>query len=121
WKGVLFNQFPDTRAGTSLEAAYDDARDQYGEALAIADRTQNDAVQSIAWAINIPLQEGVKPLTVFNPHAWRSRANVAFQVRGLPTAFVLRDDEDRAVAVQDVQAWGAGGGRRGLTFTAAWL
>jgi len=118
WKQVLFNQFHDTLAGTSLEAAYDDARDQYGEALAIADRTQNDAVQSIAWAINIPLQEGVKPLTVFNPHAWRSRANVAFQVRGLPTAFALRDDEDRAVAVQDVQSWATSGGQRRLTFTA---
>jgi len=118
WKQVLFNQFHDTLAGTSLEAAYDDARDQYGEALAIADRTQNDAVQSIAWAINISMQEGVKPLTVFNPHAWRSRANVAFQVRGLPTAFVLRDDKDRAVAVQDVQSWATSGGQRRLTFTA---
>lgn len=118
WKRVLFNQFHDTLAGTSLEAAYDDARDQFGEALAIADRAQNDAVQSILWAIDIPPQEGVRPLTVFNPHAWRSRANVAFQARGLPAAFALLDDEDRVVAVQDVQSWATSGGQRRLTFTA---
>ena len=118
WKRVLFNQFHDTLAGTSLEAAYDDARDQFGEALAIADRAQNDAVQSIAWAIDIPPQEGVKPLTVFNPHAWGSRVNVAFQARGLPAAFALLDDEDRVVPAQDVQSWATSGGQRRLTFTA---
>lgn len=118
WKQVLFNQFHDTLAGTSLEAAYDDARDQLGEALAIADRVQNDAIQSIAWAIDIPAQEGVKPLTVFNPHAWRSRVNVALQTRGVPAAFALLDDEDRPVPVQDVQSWATSGGQRRLTFTA---
>ena len=29
WKNVLFNQFHDILAGTSLEVAYDDARDQF--------------------------------------------------------------------------------------------
>jgi alpha-mannosidase len=41
WKNVLFNQFHDILAGTSLEVAYDDARDQYGEAMSIADRALN--------------------------------------------------------------------------------
>jgi alpha-mannosidase len=36
WKNVLFNQFHDIMAGTSIEPAYDDARDLYGEANAIA-------------------------------------------------------------------------------------
>src|SRR5680860_42565 len=35
WHGVLFNQFHDILAGTSLRSAYDDAHDLYGEALAI--------------------------------------------------------------------------------------
>jgi alpha-mannosidase len=35
WKAVLFNQFHDILAGTSLEAAYEDARDGYGEAMSI--------------------------------------------------------------------------------------
>ena len=36
WKSVLFNQFHDILAGTSLEIAYEDARNSYGEALAVA-------------------------------------------------------------------------------------
>ena len=36
WKNVLFNQFHDIMAGTSLEPAYEDARESYGEALHIA-------------------------------------------------------------------------------------
>ena len=35
WKKVLFNQFHDIMAGTSLESAYEDARNSYGEALAL--------------------------------------------------------------------------------------
>ena len=58
WKNVLFNQFHDILAGTSLEAAYDDARDHAGEALAIAGRGLNQAVQSLAWNIDHPAQEG---------------------------------------------------------------
>ena len=36
WKLLLFNQFHDTLAGTSIEPAYDDARDQIGQASSIA-------------------------------------------------------------------------------------
>ena len=36
WKQVLFNQFHDIAAGTAIAPAYDDARDQLGEARAIA-------------------------------------------------------------------------------------
>ena len=36
WKLVLFNQFHDILAGTSIRSAYDDARDEYGRARSIA-------------------------------------------------------------------------------------
>ena len=71
WKNVLFNQFHDILAGTSLEAAYEDAREQYGEAMSIADRALNRAIQSLAWKINIEPEAGMIPIVVFNPHAWR--------------------------------------------------
>src|SRR6185312_8107589 len=38
WKQVLFNQFHDVLPGSAIEHAYDDARDQLGEAVAIAKR-----------------------------------------------------------------------------------
>lgn len=44
WKNVLFNQFHDILAGTSLESAYQDARDMHGEAMSIGARALNDAL-----------------------------------------------------------------------------
>src|SRR5215216_1504909 len=70
WQNVLFNQFHDIMAGTSLEAAYDDARDAYGEALTIAGHALNQATQTIAWNIGIPLGKNARPLVVFNPLTW---------------------------------------------------
>lgn len=118
WKGVLFNQFHDIMAGTSLEIAYDDARNLHGEALAIADRTLNYAVQALAWQIDIPFEQGAKPLVVFNPHAWHSRTPVEFQARELPAHYTLLDDQGRAVPVQEVQSWATAGGQKRLSFTA---
>jgi alpha-mannosidase len=104
WKSVLFNQFHDTLAGTSLEAAYDDARDAYGEALAIADRNLNYAVQSFAWNIKVDEEDGMKPIMVFNPHTWAVRANVELECyRPKPDA-VLVDDQNRVVPFQLVRS-----------------
>ncbi|MBW7462187.1 hypothetical protein K0U00_49870, partial [Paenibacillus sepulcri] len=80
WKNILFNQFHDILAGTSIESAYDDARNEYGESLAIAARGLNYAVQSLSWNINIEEEENMKPVVVFNPHAWESRVHVEVEV-----------------------------------------
>ncbi len=104
WKQVLFNQFHDILAGTSLEAAYDDARDAFGEALAIADRGLNYAVQSFSWKVRIEEQEGVKPLVVFNPHTWPVRANVELETYRWAEEALLVDDQDQPVPFQAVQS-----------------
>ncbi len=104
WKSVLFNQFHDILAGTSLEAAYDDARDSYGEALAIADRALNYAVQAFAWKIHIEPETGMKPIIVFNPHTWPVQANVELETYRWPEAAALRDDRGQAVPFQAVQS-----------------
>ena len=104
WKSVLFNQFHDILAGTSLEAAYDDARDSYGEALAIADRNLNYAVQSLMWNIRIEQEDEVRPIVVFNPHTFPVRANVEVEMyRWKPTA-VLVDDRNQSIPFQEVQS-----------------
>ncbi len=97
WKNVLFNQFHDILAGTSLEEAYEDARDPYGEALSIADRAANLAAQSLAWNIDIPVEEAARPVVVFNPHAWTAKASVELEIGDLQEADVLLDDRDRQV------------------------
>ena len=68
WKNVLFNQFHDIMAGTSLEPAYEDARESYGEALHIAARGMNSAMQAISWHVNISMTRN-ETIVVFNCEA----------------------------------------------------
>lgn len=64
WKHVLFNQFHDIMAGTSVEEAYVDARDQMGAALHEAAYALNDAQQAVSW--NVDTRGEGTPLFVFN-------------------------------------------------------
>jgi alpha-mannosidase len=104
WRAVLFNQFHDILAGTSLEAAYDDARDLHGEALSIAARAQNHAVQALAWRMRIDPAGGGRPIAVFNPHAWSVRAPVELEYGGLQDDQMLVDDQRRPVPMQVVRS-----------------
>jgi len=104
WKSVLFSQFHDILAGTSLEVAYDDARNSFGEALAIADRALNNAVQSFAWNVHIESEDDMRPIIVFNPHTWPVRANVELESNRWNSEAVLVDDQDRPVPFQQVQS-----------------
>jgi alpha-mannosidase len=117
WKNVLFNQFHDIMAGTSLEAAYDDARDAYGEALMIAGRALNQATQSIAWNIRIPQEEDARPLVVFNPLTWPVQANIEIESSRLKGEAILVDESGRSIPHQEVQSTTAAGRAR-LSFTA---
>ncbi|MBQ7566060.1 MAG: alpha-mannosidase [Oscillospiraceae bacterium] len=107
WKNVLFNQFHDTLAGSATEAAYFDARNQLGEAIAIADRCENGAMQAISSRIDIPKLENTLPVVVFNPHGWDVCEPVElemgmFRTLRLPSAYKLLDSEGREVPFQFV-------------------
>ncbi|HEX6385926.1 MAG TPA: glycoside hydrolase family 38 C-terminal domain-containing protein [Anaerolineae bacterium] len=117
WKNVLFNQFHDILAGTSVASAYQDAQHLHGEAMAIADRALNSAVQSLAWNIQIPQEDGVKPVVVFNPHAWNSRVNVEVEIGGSENEWILFDDQGHQAPVQRVQSEATARGRSRLSFT----
>ncbi len=119
WKDVLFNQFHDILAGTSIRPAYEDARNLYGEALAIADRGLNYAAQSISWSIGIEQAEGTRPVVVFNPHPWPSRANVELEFGRIEEGDVLVDDEGDEVPFQRVTSRASvEGWRNRISFTA---
>jgi alpha-mannosidase len=94
WQLLLFNQFHDTLAGTSIEPAYEDARDQIGHASSIAALAFNRAVQSIARQISIPYAEGTRPLIVFNPHPWQLRTDVELEYNWLTEDGVRLVDAD---------------------------
>lgn len=103
WKNVLFNQFHDILPGSSIEAAYDDARDAYGEAKMIANRALNHALQSISWRISIEQEEGVKPFVVFNSHTWPVKLNVEvdFGLFGIGLDYNFFNEHDRLVDHKD--------------------
>ena len=117
WKNVLFNQFHDIMAGTSLETAYEDARDACGEALKIAGYALNHATQSIAWKINIPLDENVRPLLVFNPLTWPLKANLEIESSRLKPQNILVDESGNVIPHQGIQSTTTAGRDR-LCFTA---
>jgi alpha-mannosidase len=100
WQDVLFNQFHDILAGTSLEIAYDHARDSYGEALSIADRALNLALQSFAWRIRIPHEESARPIVVFNPLAFPVTAPIEIDFDRWDDSARLLDDTGRSLPFQ---------------------
>jgi alpha-mannosidase len=121
WKLLLLNQFHDTLAGTSIEPAYDDARDQLGHASSLAAVAFNRAVQSVAARIDLPHEEGTAPVVVFNAHAWPVREEVELEFAGFPSGEArLVDDEGRDVPVQRTPGTTTLNGPRGrLAFTAS--
>ena len=87
WKLVLFNQFHDTLAGTTISPAYDDARDQIGHASSIAADAMNLAAQSVSRRIAISPEEGtasrrVQPGDVAGPGGRRIRGRSGRHSRG---------------------------------------
>ena len=105
WRQVLFNQFHDTFGGTAIEPAYRDARDQLGEASAIANRALNVAIQSISRRIAIPTDPTTMPIVVFNPHPWPVRSVVELEYGGLKPVDGLVDDADVPIAFQPTQSY----------------
>lgn len=104
WKQVLFNQFHDILAGTSLPEAYEDARDSFGEAIAIADRSFNYAVQSFAWNIGIPKSDDTLPIVVFNSHTWPVQQTVELESHRIPESAALVDNLGTIIPYQQVQS-----------------
>ncbi len=101
WKLLLFNQFHDTLAGTSIAPAYDDARDQLGHASSIAANAFNAATQSIARQIQVDHEDDVRPVVVFNPHPWPVTTDVELEYTWMREAGVhVVDDEGKAVPMQ---------------------
>jgi len=118
WKNVMFNQFHDILAGTSIEDAYEDARNMHGEAMTIAERGLNYAVQSLAWNIQIEQDEAMLPIVVFNPHSWDVETNVEVEFKRFKEDQILTDEMGQEVPVQVIQSHATANGRNRLSFIA---
>ncbi|MBW3612397.1 MAG: alpha-mannosidase [Chloroflexi bacterium] len=118
WRPLLFNQYHDILAGTSIEPAYDDARSQIGESMAIADRALTNGVQAVSWAVDTRGPAGARPIVVANPHAWNTRRPVEVEVGRHAEGGRLLDDAGREVAYQEVRPLATSRGRHRIVFSA---
>ncbi|WP_394916409.1 alpha-mannosidase [uncultured Robinsoniella sp.] len=119
WKGVLFNQFHDILAGTSIPSAYEDASYLYGQAMAIGQKNLNYAIQAISWDIDIEEDITMKPIVVFNAHPFKGRMVIDLEVRGLNNdQYKLTDSEGNVIRAQRIQSEAAVNGQSRLLFTA---
>ncbi len=97
WQNVMFNQFHDLMCGCSIRSGLEDAIVTYDEALSIAAREENAALQKISWKIDTMMgraervrskQDGIlwgrddlgTPVVLFNPHPYEVEGIAA--VRG---------------------------------------
>ncbi|MBF8189318.1 alpha-mannosidase [Nonomuraea sp. K274] len=104
WKQVLFNQFHDVLPGSAIEPAYDDARDQLGEAVAISKRIITRAHNVIARDVRVPEETGSQPVIVFNPHPWPVTTRVEMQYGLAPAGVHVVDAGGGDVPSQPTQS-----------------
>ncbi|HVN58260.1 MAG TPA: glycoside hydrolase family 38 C-terminal domain-containing protein [Bacteroidales bacterium] len=79
WKRVLFLQFHDSIAGTSLYEHFQTAREGFGFALDSAYKTAYMALQKLEWSI--PAEDpDSEYLVAFNPHAWDTKSIIEYDL-----------------------------------------
>jgi len=118
WKNVLYNQFHDILAGTSIEVSYEDSRDQMGAARHAADAILNESVQCLARDVDTSAKGNT--IMVINPLPWPVTAAVqapAITERTLGRPLHIVDDTGAAVPSQEVL--GKRLGHTDFAFTAA--
>ena len=74
WNNVCFLHFHDIMDGCCIKEVYDDTKYMYGSALEVAAVAENNALQTISWAVDtVDDKETGIPVFVFNPHPFSVR------------------------------------------------
>lgn len=113
WRQVLYNQFHDIIAGSSIAASYEDSRDQLGAACAAATEISNRVAQAVARGIDTTAEGNT--IVVFNPLPWPVREPVLVPPiveRCLDGPLRLVDHEGAEHPVQRVRGERVGDGQR---------
>jgi alpha-mannosidase len=103
WKQVLFNQFHDILPGSAVDSAYADARDQLGEAIAVAKRILVRSHNILARQVSIPFEDGSQPVLVFNAHPWPVTTDVDLNYGSQKLGVHVVDDTGQPVLFQRTQ------------------
>jgi alpha-mannosidase len=92
WKRILFLQFHDSLAGTSVPEHSMTAREGYGYALDIAHQSMYTAVQKLEWQVASEDPDS-QYLLAFNPHAWEIKAFLEYDLNWDTRNPSLAEDE----------------------------
>jgi len=79
WERILFLQFHDSLAGTSLYEHSKHAREGYGFALDTAGQVSAIALQKLEWNVSAEDPDS-QYILVFNPHAWEVMGNIEYDL-----------------------------------------
>ena len=99
WQRVLYFQFHDSLAGTSLPEHSATAREGYGHALDVAHDTMYKTVQKLEWQIASEDPDS-QYLVVFNPHAWETRNFVEYDFSWSHKYSRVEDEKGNSLAHQ---------------------
>ena len=114
WKRVLFMQFHDSLAGTSIPEHSLTAREGFGYATDIANRIISMAVQKLEW--QVPTKDPSSSyLLAFNPNAWEVTSNLEYDFDwDLRNPSRAEDEQGKLLAHQWALGSSEAGNRRKL-------
>lgn len=99
WKKVLFLQFHDSLAGTSLPEHSESAAEGFGHALDTAHNTAFLSLQKLEW--QVPSEDPASQyLLVFNTHAWEVSSNLEYDLNEMKDQNRVEDDAGNALPHQ---------------------
>jgi alpha-mannosidase len=110
WQRVLFLQFHDSLAGSSLFDHSQDAAEGYGFALDTAHQATYMAVQKLEWQIASEDPDS-QYLVVFNPHAWEVNSNIEYDFNWGTMHKTCRAEDEKGQAIP--HQWTAGSSETG--------
>ncbi|MBQ2768499.1 MAG: alpha-mannosidase [Clostridia bacterium] len=93
WENVNFLAFHDTLGGCCIKSAYDNSLYMGYEAISLAEKQKNSALQTLSWQIDTTKKEYGLPVVIFNPHAFDTEELVEINAH----ANSVRDSEGREI------------------------
>lgn len=82
WRTVCFLHFHDSMDGCCIKETHDDARYQYGMAMNTAAVEENNALQTISWAIDTSDSSLGLPVVIFNHNSFPIEQSVQLNMQG---------------------------------------
>jgi len=114
WKKVLFLQFHDSLAGTSVPSHSETAKEGYGYALDIARNALYTAMQKLEWQVAAD-DPASQYFLAFNTHAWEVSANLEYDLDwDERNSSVAEDETGKQLEHQWTSATTETGRRKGL-------